>query len=142
MGLGHRLRRDDAFGSILADELAQSLSPNSRWRAVDCSTTPENYIKPAAEFSPDKILFIDALQGEGSPGKIEIIEFDELELSGFSTHTFSPAFLKEQFQQRTGAKLFVLGVYVNSTKVGSGLSERLKETKKELKDFFREKLQE
>lgn len=136
MGLGHRLRSDDGLGSILAERLQAKLTENKRLRVVDGSTVPENYIKPAATFGPDLILVVDTLRAEEEPGTVRLVGFDELDLAGFSTHTFSPGLLADQLRERTGAELLVLGIVPENTAVGTELSPAISKTLDYLLEVF------
>ncbi len=136
MGIGHRLKNDDAFGSLLGEELANHLVDNENFRAIDCGTTPQNFLKPAAEFNPDVVLLVDAVRLPKQAGDLILVKPEEVSLTGFSTHNFSPAFLFDKLKERTGAEIKILCLIPQSTATGTELTEVCRKSYEELLNYF------
>jgi hydrogenase 3 maturation protease len=71
LGIGNRMRGDDAIGSIVAEQLARQ----GKVPALDCGEMPDNYVGRVWEFGPDELIIVDACNFGGEPGEIRV--FDE-----------------------------------------------------------------
>jgi hydrogenase 3 maturation protease len=89
LGIGNRLRVDDAVGSILAERLAKKLDIP----IIDASDVPENYLGPIEASGADLVLVLDAADLGASPGDLALIEMSQLKELGVSTHTANLALL-------------------------------------------------
>lgn len=85
LGIGNRLRGDDAIGSIIAEQLVQE----GRIPAIDCGEMPDNYVSRVWQVKPNEVILIDACSFGGQPGEIRVFEeseFDKIPASPLSTH--------------------------------------------------------
>ena len=85
LGIGNRMRGDDAVGSVVAEQLVKE----GRVAALDCGEMPDNYVGKLWELNPEELVFVDACNFGGAPGEIRV--FDEADLaridsSPLSTH--------------------------------------------------------
>jgi len=121
IGVGNRLRGDDAVGCLAVEAL------RDRVAAVlfDAETTPENFIEPAARANPGRVLFIDACDFGGEPGEFRLFgraEFERLAMGLVSTHTLPLTLTAELVGQRTGAEVWLLGVQPARLEFGTQVS--------------------
>lgn len=109
LGVGNRLRGDDAVGCIVCDELGADRDRNSPPRhqvtksgpepesplgvlgalggsslgdsvwVIDCGNTPENYIQPVADRNPTRILVVDCCDFGAKPGEFRLFSRAEIE---------------------------------------------------------------
>ncbi len=135
-GLGNRDRSDDGAGSLLAAEIAGSLEKSSRLTAVDCASTPENNLRVLEEKKPDKLLVVDAVNMEEQPGKIKIVDPDQMKLSGFSTHTCSIEILLEHIKSRFEVDIMVVGIQPENIELSGQLSEPVSNALEEIKEII------
>ena len=69
VGLGNRLKCDDAAGCLVADILAES----GTFDVIDAGTTIENYLGPIIRKKPGTVILVDAVSFEAEPGTYEIV---------------------------------------------------------------------
>jgi hydrogenase 3 maturation protease len=117
VGVGNRLRRDDAAGSCVAERLCDAgYTP-----VFDTETVPENYLGALMAAAPGIVLFVDAADHGGAPGECRLATVDALAPRLASTHAPSLALLAGLLQSR-GIECWLLGIQPTSTAPGSGLS--------------------
>ena len=83
LGVGNRLKGDDAAGSVVAEKLSR----RGHGRAFDCGGVPENYVGKVAAMNPDHILFVDAVDFGAEPGTVALFGGEQLSPQSFSTHS-------------------------------------------------------
>lgn len=126
IGVGNRLRGDDAIGCLTVDALKGRVSVV----IFDAETTPENYIEPTVEARPSRILFVDACDFGGMPGEFRLFgqrELERLARGMVSTHTLPLTMTAELLTQRTGAEVWLLGVQPAQVEFGAGMSHSVAE---------------
>jgi hydrogenase 3 maturation protease len=109
LGVGNRLRGDDAIGCIVCDELRKERIPGSRDSGgpvpdarildsstprshldgdrflpdgvfvLDCGNTPENYVQPIADRKPGRILVVDCCDFGAGPGEYRLFTRPQIE---------------------------------------------------------------
>jgi hydrogenase 3 maturation protease len=105
VGVGNRLRGDDAIGPEIIDHLSGKV-PN----AIDAGSAPENVTGAIKKLKPKAIVLLDALIfKDAPPGSAFIVESDEISQKGFS-HTLSLDTVMDYLRQETGADVFLIGV--------------------------------
>jgi hydrogenase 3 maturation protease len=108
LGVGNRLRGDDAIGPRVIDELREKTAAV----LFDCGTAPENFIGPVVEARPERILFIDACAFGAGPGEFRFFDreqIDELAAGLVSTHTLPLSMTVALLGQELRATESVLG---------------------------------
>ena len=105
VGIGNRLRGDDAFGPILIDRL-QGRVP---WPLVDTGETPENYVGKVLSFGPDRVLLLDAVRWGEAPGTLGFFRADEIPWGGASTHGASLRLFADLLRAENGCVSALLG---------------------------------
>jgi hydrogenase 3 maturation protease len=121
LGVGNRVRGDDAVGSLVIEELKGI----DGLTAIDCGTTPENYIEPVVALKPERILLVDACSYGGKPGEFRQFEredIDRLSAGFLSTHTLPLTMTITMLEQQVKAKIQLLGVQPATIQFGEGLT--------------------
>ena len=132
LGVGNPLRGDDGAGPYLIGRLKGHVDAT----LLDCEEVPENFLGTIAEYQPDSILIIDAIDLGMSPGAVAILEEDKLRSAGGSTHHAPLQLFINCVKAETGANVLVLGIQPKSIEFGSGISKEVKETLRLLQDII------
>ena len=132
VGIGNRLRGDDGFGPYFIELMQQKsfLAPDN---LVTVEDVPENYAFPLSEKEVDNIVFVDAVLLEAPPGTVIFGTLAEFEKIGeiVSTHKLSLS-LTSQLIEKTGKKVFLLGVVPETTGFGQELTPGIKKVSGQL----------
>ncbi len=128
LGIGNRMWRDDGVGSLTVE----ALEDYPELHTVDGGMVPENYLEKVVGHDPDTILIIDAVDFNGRPGELRLLEPGQLAGSGLSTHAGSPATLAQYLELRTGARVGLLAIQPGDTNQGSELSPEVAATMRDL----------
>ena len=134
LGVGNRLRGDDAIGCIVCDELQKTSSsplvpsPSSvpGFFILDCGSTPENYVQPVADQNPTRILVVDCCNYGAKPGEFSLFsreEVDRLSYGLLSTHTLPLTLTIGMLSLETEATIELLGIQPERIEFGEDLSE-------------------
>ena len=106
VGIGNRLKGDDAAGPELIDRL----TGRSRFHCLDASVAPENYLEKIVRIKPDTILLVDAMDFGGEAGACRLFAADQITGGGLSSHALSLRMTCDYLQQRISAHIFILGI--------------------------------
>jgi len=121
VGVGSRLRGDDAFGPLLVDRLHDQVC----WPLCDAAETPENYIGRIASHEPERVLILDAVRSGVAPGRIGFFPAGAICVGGVSTHMISLRLFAELLAARTACAVALLGAEPGRTAVGAPLSPEM-----------------
>lgn len=124
VGVGNRLRGDDAFGPLLVGRLREKVP----WAVLDAGETPESYVGRIASFRPQNVLLLDALRHGAAPGSIGFFPSDAIPFQGISTHAISLRLFAELLALRAGCSVALLGVEPRGTALGAPLSAEMAES--------------
>ncbi len=136
LGVGNRLRGDDAIGSLITEELKDI----EGLVVFDCGTTPENFIEPVVRLQPARILLVDACAFGGQPGEFRLFERQDLErlAAGFlSTHTLPLSLVVAMLEQEVRATIQLLGIQPEQLKPCAGLSQAVQDAIPALRQFIK-----
>ncbi len=135
LGVGNRMKGDDAFGSLLAEELKIYESENLS--VIDSGSVPENYIKQIIDFSPQYIVILDTVYSlEKKCGEIVILKNID-DIPSISTHAGSMSlFLQALKMQGLNARVFLIGVVPKDVSLKEGISNEVQSGIKKLKSEF------
>lgn len=128
LGIGNLLRSDDAVGLVLV-QLMQEKVPDSV-NLLNCETVPENFIGQVEAFQPTHVLLIDAAEFGGAPGDARLFSPERVVGITLSTHAISLSLLAKIIEDRTRARVRILGVQPKVLEFGETLSSELKEASK------------
>lgn len=83
LGIGNRLRGDDAAGSIIAENLAAK-----GMTSFDSSTVPENFTGALRKAAPDTLIIVDACNIGIKPGEFRKVPLHKFENNdSFNSHS-------------------------------------------------------
>lgn len=124
LGVGNRLRGDDAVGSLLAEKIPES----QNLQAIDAGDAPENYLGVIEAANPQIILLVDALDFGGSPGDVAFFGLDQLGQTAMSTHGIGLPLLFRALEILPAPEVIVLGIQPGQTAFGSQLTVQVQKT--------------
>ncbi|HTY91633.1 MAG TPA: hydrogenase maturation protease [Methanocella sp.] len=127
VGVGNRMRGDDAIGPVLIDMLSGEVP-----HAIDADGAPENVTAAIRRLKPLAIVFLDAASLGEAPGSARVVEAGELEKLEASVHNFSLDVVMEYLKASTGADVFLVGVQPERVGEGEGISPALERPLKEI----------
>jgi hydrogenase 3 maturation protease len=136
IGMGNYLRKDDAVGLYLIDELRSTIR-SEEVLLMNVEDVIENYVFKIAELDCDNVLIIDAVKATTTPGSIvfgRLNKFDE-SLNDCSTHRLSLT-LCGKILEESGKKTYLLGIEAADTEFGRGLSEDVRRSADILKEVL------
>ena len=136
LGVGNRLRGDDAVGCVVCDELKDKLAS----RMIDCGSVPENYVQPVADRNPTRILVVDCCNYGAQPGEFRLFsreEVDRLSYGLLSTHTLPLTLTIEMLSLETGAAIELLGIQPEQIEFGNDLSKPVQRALPAVVEFVR-----
>ncbi|HID95269.1 MAG TPA: hydrogenase 3 maturation endopeptidase HyCI [Candidatus Latescibacteria bacterium] len=139
VGVGNPSRGDDGFGPQLVKRLKRApglLSQLPPPSFFDVGRVPENYLEVIIAERPDTLVLIDTVEFGGPAGTLKVVTPDDIIEGGLSTHNISLKLIVEYLQSRTGADIFILGVQPRTLKVGSAISQPVREVLDEVVKMF------
>jgi len=120
VGIGNRLRGDDAFGPMLIDRMREY--HDMPWRVFDAEETPENLSGAIAALEPESVLLLDACRSVGAPGDVSLFPMEAIPYGGISTHAPSLRLFAEFLSWRVSCPVAILGVEPCVLSMGAPLS--------------------
>ncbi|NLI97409.1 hydrogenase maturation protease [bacterium] len=144
IGVGNRLRGDDAFGPLAIDRLLESSTIPSNWIFVDGGEVPENALGLVEKEKPDRILLIDACDWGGMPGEIRFFSADEilsLPIRTISTHGVPLSFWVKMTQvEHPSVLIELLGVQAASLEFNASLTPPVQAALEHIEDIIKKHL--
>jgi len=139
IGIGNRLRGDDAFGPLVID---RAQGP-ARAACFDCASTPENWLAKIAAELPDTILALDVADFRGEPAELRLLYPEQLDRPSASTHGLPHRVWMELLSQTAKAPIRMLAVQPVQIRLGAPVSDsiarRVDEVADGLQDILAEK---
>ena len=117
LGIGNRLRGDDAAGVLVAEECMRR-----GMAGVDCGDVPENHLADVARREPRVVILADAADFGGRPGDAAVFEADELGGRGVATHGMPISLIADHLAALCGARVLLLAVQPKALGFGLALS--------------------
>ncbi len=130
IGIGNVLRGDDGFGPLLIERIKDNVNAV----CIDAGSAPENYAGKITKLKPDTILIVDAVHLGLKPGEYEILKKNDINKSGFTTHTLSPVMFIEYLEKEINANIYIIGIQPENTSFGEEISGNVAETLKKLSE--------
>jgi len=125
LGVGNRMRGDDAAGSVLAERLGRRVAVP----VIDGGETPEECTGKLKAAQPDTVLVLDAVDFGAEAGACALIRAEGLgRATGVSTHSPPLSILAKYLHAETGADFVFLGIQPRNRGVGGSLSEQVSRT--------------
>ncbi len=140
--IGNPLLQDDGAGPALFSLLERS--PSEKLHAVNCETTPENFLAPLrrsmqqrTEGDPPLLLLIaDAADMRLSGGSIRRMKLSDSENLSFSSHGVALSLLLAPLL--SGLEVVILGIQPEFRGFGDSLSPEVSEAVEHLAELLRE----
>ncbi len=139
VGMGNYLRKDDAVGLYIVDEVRDSKSAISK-NTLNVEDVIESYVFRIADSDYENVLIIDAVStgdSNTSSGSIifgELNEYEEL-INDFSTHKLSLKMCGRILEEH-GKKAYLLGIVAADIDFGTGLTSEVRKSADVLKDLI------
>lgn len=134
VGMGNPLKGDDGFGPCLI----RRLKGKAKAHLIDGGSAPENYVGKIASLQPDTILVIDACDLGWAPGKMKLLEIEQMKHTGYSTHNTSPGVFMNYLKETTGADVFMLAVQPKEVRLGDGVSSPVERAMERIGEWLSE----
>jgi len=135
VGVGNVMRGDDGFGAVLVRILKRRVN-SERILLIDAEMMPENYGKKIREFKPEKVLIIDAVDFNSSPGDVVIFGEDAIKENFMSTHKIPLSVFASFLRRDTRAEFFFLGVQPKKIELGEKMSKEVARATKLISAIF------
>lgn len=124
-GIGNRIRGDDGVGP----EVVSALVPEVGDKGVlllDCDSNPENMLGELQEFSPEKVIMIDAVDMGERPGSVGVIDIHSVRKQAMSTHKLPLSMFIDYLRSKMSFKLVFIGVQPKETGLDKGMSKEVR----------------
>ena len=133
LGVGNRLRNDDAIGSLLTERIKEKVP----YIVYDAGAAPENYLGKIIKDKPDNVVIIDAVDFGAKPGEYGILEGSAIEtVNLFSTHNASISLTINYLQSNFKTDIIILAIQPKNISFGDSLSPEITKTLETLENWF------
>ncbi|MBL7076556.1 MAG: hydrogenase maturation protease [Kiritimatiellae bacterium] len=105
VGVGNRLKGDDAAGPLLVDALGSVPGV----LCLDTGVAPENYLEQIVATGASIVVIVDAMDVGEAPGSVRLFEGASL-TGGLSTHALSLELVTDYLRARGVAEVWLLGI--------------------------------
>lgn len=144
VGVGNRMRADDAFGPLAIDRLKESMDLPQDWLLLDAGEVPENALGLVDKEKPDRVLLIDACDWGGQPGEVRFFTSEEilqLPIRTISTHGVPLSFwVKMTLIDHPELKIELLGIQAQSLEFNSLLTPQVAVVLERIEELVRQHL--
>lgn len=129
IGVGNRMRGDDAVGPLAIDRLKESKDLPESWLLIDAGEVPENALGLVGKEKPARVLLIDACDWGAEPGETRFFTADELEklpIRMLSTHGLPLSFwVKMTLADYPDLKIELLGIQAADLSFNAALTPQI-----------------
>jgi len=132
LGVGNRLRSDDAVGPLLIDRLQGMVDISM----LDAGDVPENYLGPIEDSGAELVLVVDAVEMGMNVGDIAFFDIEKVQNMSVSTHSANLGLLFKVIPSERRPQVIVLGIQPGSTDLGQGISEPMQAAIESLKEML------
>lgn len=124
VGIGNKLRSDDAAGILVAQKLMQSRCVRhlKHVLVMDAGHAPENMTGELRRFAPGVIMLIDAAEMGELPGTVRSIPMEDLDGMSASTHSMPLSMLAGYLTLELHCDVALLGIQPSSNDFGENVS--------------------
>lgn len=122
LGIGHRLRRDDAAGPAVCDRMRADLGFHPGVLVVDGGPAPENCIGALRAFDPDLVIVVDAARMGAEPGTVRRLDLAEAGRCGVTTHTLPLPTFCRHLGGTLDCEVIFVGIEPGDTSFGESLT--------------------
>ena len=132
LGVGNRLRGDDAVGSLLIERLQGKVDVPM----IDAGDVPENYLGPIEESGAELVLVVDAAEMGAQAGDVALFDIEQVGGMSVSTHTANLGLLFQVIPPERRPEVLLLGIQPENMEFGEGLSEPVRATLESLAEML------
>ena len=136
LGIGSPLNSDDAAGMMIIEQLTQHNPQQKQVLLIAGSSAPENFSGVISDFAPSLLLVIDAARLGLKPGQVALLEEEELDGLGFSTHMLPFSIMLNYLKRRGLTNALLLGIEPQSTDFGLEVSVPVAQAVRQIADFL------
>ena len=144
IGVGNRMRGDDAVGPLAIDKIKESRDLPKEWLLVDAGEVPENALGLVDKEKPDRVLLIDACDWDAEPGQVRFFTSDELEklpIRMLSTHGVPLSFwVKMTLTDHPDLKIELLGIQASDLTFNQPLTPAVAVALERIEEILKEHL--
>ncbi|CAI1491917.1 Coenzyme F420 hydrogenase maturation protease [Thermococcus nautili] len=134
-GIGNDIRGDDAFGVLVAERLKELLD-NPNVLVLNCGEVPENYTGKIANFKPDLVVLVDAVDFNGEVGEYIIADPEGTLGEAISTHGLPLKFVTQFMKTMVNAEFVLIGCQPGSTGLFQEPSELIRKRAERLAELL------
>ncbi|WP_099210048.1 hydrogenase 3 maturation endopeptidase HyCI [Thermococcus henrietii] len=134
-GIGNDIRGDDAFGVLVAERLKELLD-NPNVLVLNCGEVPENYTGKIANFKPDLVVLVDAVDFGGEVGEYIIADPEGTLGEAISTHGLPLKFVTQFMKTMVNAEFVLIGCQPGSTGLFQEPSELIRKRAERLAELL------
>jgi len=132
LGVGNRLRGDDAVGSLMVERLKGKVNIP----LIDAGDVPENYLGPIETSGADLVLVVDATEIGANAGDVAIFDIEQVQGMSISTHTANLGLMFQVIPPEKRPHVILVGIQPGSMELGQALSEPVRTTMEELAEML------
>ena len=124
IGVGNRLRGDDAVGPLLIERLQGQVDIP----LLDAGDVPENYLGPIEDSGAGLVLVVDAVEMGANVGDTAIFDIEQTQNMFVSTHTANLGLLFKVIPPERRPQVIMLGIQPGNMELGHGLTVSVRKT--------------
>lgn len=132
LGVGNRLRGDDAVGPLLVERLQGKVDIP----LIDVGDVPENYLGPIEAADVDVVLIVDATDMGANVGDVAVFDIEQVQGMSISTHTANLGLMFQVISPERRPQVILLGIQPGNMELGQGLSKPVQETFENLAEML------
>ena len=132
LGVGNRLRGDDAVGPLLVERLQGQVDIP----LLDAGDVPENYLGPIEDSGAEVVLVVDAVEMGTNAGNTAIFDIEQVQNMSVSTHTANLGLLFKVIPPESRPQVIMLGIQPGNMMFGQGLTVSVHKTLESLAEML------
>ena len=132
LGVGNRLRGDDAVGSLMVERLKGKVNIP----LIDAGDVPENYLGPIEESGAEVVLVVDATEMGANAGDVAIFDIKQVQGMSISTHTANLGLMFQVIPPEKRPQVILVGIQPGSMELSQALSEPVRTAMEELAEML------
>lgn len=136
LGVGNELKSDDGAGPYVIDRLGDVSSENVI--LIDAQTVPENFTGKIRKEQPSHLVIVDACLMDEEPGTVKIVNRDDFNNIGISTHSMSLSYFVKYLEQDNSFSVTFVGIEPELMEFANALTPKVKEGADNLIEIIRE----
>jgi len=133
LGIGSRLRADDASGLLAAEAIQKNIkNTHPGLKVFFGETAPENLTGEIKKFKPTHLIIIDSADIGAKPGTIFLLKPGQLHGISFCTHQLPLQILSRYLKKSLECKIAVIGIQPKTLAFNKPVCKPVKKAVKEI----------